>query len=361
MSQLTENEKNILQYYKQNDIDNFNKYLYLFFADNSKEEVINLKDNLIEFLFHSIINEKLLRSLFLDSKKQFKISRNILNKMASLFPISLLNEIIYYKIISFIDFTDDEKAIIKNRTELLHLNHVFDNDLIIIKKLHTTNISTVLLVKSKSSSTTFIVKILLYNDHNLYEYVTSSKLDQCTEYNVICCLGMRKTNAYIFISYEYIENSMDLFYFVKENRGKDFNHLKHIALEIAKGIKYIHNKNIIHLDIKLDNVLIYGNDYNKIKIIDFGLSCINDTEDDHVRKCSEIDAPCGTDTYIDPLFMANPKSVNYKNDIYSLGVLYKFLFGKFINDEIKILISRMKNVEDINSRPSIDEIISLLQ
>lgn len=45
---------------------------------------------------------------------------------------------------------------------------------------------------------------------------------------------------------------------------------KYFFKQIISGLQYIHSKNIIHWDIKLDNLLLDGD--GKIKIADFGVS-----------------------------------------------------------------------------------------
>jgi serine/threonine protein kinase len=43
-----------------------------------------------------------------------------------------------------------------------------------------------------------------------------------------------------------------------------------ITYELAEGIKYLHDKSIIHRDLKLGNILLTGE--HVIKICDFGLA-----------------------------------------------------------------------------------------
>lgn len=45
---------------------------------------------------------------------------------------------------------------------------------------------------------------------------------------------------------------------------------KHFALELARGLFYLHNQNVLHCDLKSANVLVGAN--NDLKITDFGIS-----------------------------------------------------------------------------------------
>ncbi len=50
----------------------------------------------------------------------------------------------------------------------------------------------------------------------------------------------------------------------------DENEVIKYAIQIAKGLSYAHSKNIIHRDIKPQNILF--SEENEIKIMDFGIS-----------------------------------------------------------------------------------------
>lgn len=87
-----------------------------------------------------------------------------------------------------------------------------------------------------------------------------------------------------------------------------------ITISLAKSIYELHRNNIIHGDIKTNNtVLHYEPKKEIIKIIDFGMSYINDTEG-----LMDIEYKCGTVGYRAP--EQDDLKLCYKSDIYSLAV-----------------------------------------
>jgi serine/threonine protein kinase len=57
----------------------------------------------------------------------------------------------------------------------------------------------------------------------------------------------------------------------KEGRKFSENDVRRIIFQIVNGLRFIHSNNIIHRDIKLENI-IYNPKQNTCKIIDFGIS-----------------------------------------------------------------------------------------
>ncbi|KAF0444674.1 kinase-like protein [Gigaspora margarita] len=83
-----------------------------------------------------------------------------------------------------------------------------------------------------------------------------------------------------------------------------------IAKEIALGLLFLHDKNIIHRDLHSKNILIH---HGQPKITDFGLS----------KQINEITSNSiihGVPAYIEPQCFVNYKyKRNMKSDVYSLG------------------------------------------
>ena len=129
-----------------------------------------------------------------------------------------------------------------------------------------------------------------------------------------------QTEKHILIVMEFI--CADLLEYIRK-RGKLSEKISKIIFrQIAQGLKYMHKLNIVHRDIKLDNLLLDLS--NTIKICDFGESKILNPPDkimlDH----------CGTPAYIAPeVFMKNGYR-GFGCDIWSLGVtLYFMLTGEY--------------------------------
>ena len=111
----------------------------------------------------------------------------------------------------------------------------------------------------------------------------------------------------------------DLLSYIKK-RGKLIEQVaKFIFKQIVLTLQYIHNHNIVHRDIKLDNILIDLD--NNIKICDFGVSKI-------VKNNESMLEQCGTPAYIAPEILLNRGYEGYGVDIWSAGVvLYAMLSG----------------------------------
>ena len=155
----------------------------------------------------------------------------------------------------------------------------------------------------------------------LYETNLMKKLNHP---NITKILEMFENDKYFLIIMEYI-NGGNLFDFVKKRRKLSEKTAKFLFRQIILGIQHMHNKNIVHRDIKLENILIDLN--NNIKICDFGISLILNSLSDILYD------QCGTPMYMAPeILLTNiKKNIGYYGppvDIWSAGIsLYIMLSG----------------------------------
>lgn len=99
------------------------------------------------------------------------------------------------------------------------------------------------------------------------------------------------------------------------------NPSQHLRMDVMRqlldAVAYIHSHQVIHRDLKPQNILVTRNGQH-VKVIDFGLS---DTDSYAVFK-----QPAGTKRYVSPEQQQSGKLVDLRSDIYSLGVILSDLF-----------------------------------
>ena len=110
-----------------------------------------------------------------------------------------------------------------------------------------------------------------------------------------------------------------------EEYKENLNHIEeklliNIFKQILNGLIYLHDKNIMHRDIKPDNILIDRN--NKIKITDFGISACYGGNDMLESRQTRV----GPKKYASPEII-DGKEYDLKCDIYSLGVTMFYLMN----------------------------------
>ena len=172
----------------------------------------------------------------------------------------------------------------------------------------------------------------------------------------------KKTKRHYYIIMEYCnggELSKALEKYINKY-GKPFPEelVQHFMKQIISAFKYIHEKKIIHRDIKLDNILLHFENEedlknfdlmkSTVKIIDFGFACkISKTGLKYVVLESLINVPEILLTHRrPPIKKTKQLGYNEKADIWSIGTIcYEMVIGKTVYDaeDMDDLIEKVEN------------------
>ncbi|WP_372364429.1 tetratricopeptide repeat protein [Candidatus Uabimicrobium sp. HlEnr_7] len=114
-----------------------------------------------------------------------------------------------------------------------------------------------------------------------------------------------KLSDFLYMLHELPNKNLRLRMMVKDLTLRD---LMHIFRGICDVVRYLHERNYVHRDLKPQNILI-DSDY-KVYLIDFGLTTITEEAKDL----------CGTKNYVDPRYLFESQK-SKRVDIYALGMI----------------------------------------
>ena len=213
----------------------------------------------------------------------------------------------------------------------------------IMKKLDEGSFAKVYLARDMNNNKILALKKIdekkLGNKGKIYLQNEIKILRMINHLNIIKLYFVLKKPNFTFLGIEYCNGKSlrdNLYEYINQHK-KPFPEklVQKLMKQILSGVKCLHDKGIIHRDLKLDNILIYyDNDFdlkNKnlyaatIKIIDFNTSYIPNS----FNPFSVVGTPLNMAPSIVQNMYNLPNPYDEKIDIWSLGTLcYEMLFGK---------------------------------
>jgi serine/threonine protein kinase len=260
----------------------------------------------------------------------------------------------------------------------MHIEHhalKVAGDFEVSKKLATSAFSCVYIAKETSSGKSFALKAIKHpnNKHRVNHEIHVMKTIKNVP-NILRLYKVFKDNKKLFFVYE-LANGGDLYDYVQNKDPLEEDEIITILHDLLNTLKRVHEKDIIHMDIKPENILIHNGKYC---LCDWGLSKQSNT----IKMISAKE----NNLYSAPEIF---EGYSYKaSDIYSLGLTLYYLATKqrgfdFTHDDdfsyimyahcnlsldyslisspkIRYLIERMTNKHYLQ-RASIQEIESIIQ
>ncbi|XP_004071344.1 serine/threonine-protein kinase 17A [Oryzias latipes] len=187
--------------------------------------------------------------------------------------------------------------------------------------------------------------------------------------NEIAVLESAKANPYVVALHEVYETTSEIILVLECAAGGEiFNQcvadndeaftekdVIRLAKQILTGVAFLHRNNVVHLDLKPQNILLTcAKPLGDIRIVDFGLS----RRMDNVREVREI---LGTPEYVAPEVLSY-EPISTATDMWSIGVLtYVMLTGEspFLGDEKQQTFLNISQVNVDYSQDTFEGISSL--
>ncbi|WP_448218557.1 serine/threonine protein kinase [Endozoicomonas sp. 2B-B] len=135
--------------------------------------------------------------------------------------------------------------------------------------------------------------------------------------NIVPLIETKGTNILMPYAGETLRNILDR----DSSRGLPLPRFENYARQLMQGVAHLHHSGIWHLDLKTANVVVDEDNDDKLSIIDFGVSQRAGPARQEVL-CAEGHKP-------PEMFHRGPKTLSWKTDIFSAGVI---LFRLLTND-----------------------------
>ena len=279
---------------------------------------------------------------------------------------------------------------------------ILDDKYYLIKKLGKGSTSSVFLGFSPKDPNHKLYSFKLIKPTNINETLFKKEVSILSNLNHKNILHIYKSGESIIKKskkeekrvYYIIEEFMqygELLNYIYLTNGFGETYGRIIFSSLLDAVEYLHNNNIVHRDIKADNIMLNSN--LEIKLVDFGFATnslknnnlININSENNIEK-GKLNTFLGTPNYAAPELHLKIPYYGKSNDIFSLGVtlfiivtgtlpfklplpndpLYQFIFK---NDYIGFWIKRKLNLSqsfmelfeslvafDYSQRPTISEI-----
>jgi len=193
--------------------------------------------------------------------------------------------------------------------------------------LGTGNFSIVKLAIEKKTGEKFAIKIIDKAIEDIERVRTEVEiLKKVKHENIISLQGFFESDKKIFLVMELVTGG-ELFEKIIEIGAYSERVAAEMTAQILRAVKYLHDLNIAHRDLKPTNLLLKSSDSHIIKIADFGLSKI-------VGENTLMQTACGTPIYVAPEVLKGD-GYDKEVDMWGVGVIMYIMlcgFPPFFDD-----------------------------
>jgi serine/threonine protein phosphatase PrpC len=196
----------------------------------------------------------------------------------------------------------------------------------ILREIYISSRSHVFLARDIESQKTLVIKTPSTELRDNTQYLESFMLEEwiakrIDNPHVVKAIEPTRKRNYLYLLSEYVEG-ITLNQWIIDNPKPTINQVRAIIEQAAKGLQAFHRQEMIHQDLRPNNIMIGPG--NTVKIIDFGSTFIAGVTD-----IKNEEAVRGTMRYSAPEYFLG-KVGSQRSDIYALAVIaYQMLSGRF--------------------------------
>ena len=197
----------------------------------------------------------------------------------------------------------------------------------ILRELHTSKRTQVYLARDSASGEIVVLKTPSVNFEDDPAYIEMFAREEwvgrlIASPHVLKVLSPERARRHLYTVTEYFDGQT-LRQWMRDHPRPDLETVRAIVEQVAKGLRAFHRKEIIHQDIKPENLMI--DRHGLVKIIDFGSA--RAAGFDEMATSVERPALVGTIDYTAPECHLGERPTN-RSDIYALGAIsYELLTG----------------------------------
>ncbi len=170
--------------------------------------------------------------------------------------------------------------------------------------------------------------------------------------NIVTVFDVGEEDRQPYIAMEWVDGRT-LADLLKEGKTFTPREIVEIGIQLARALDYAHKKGIVHRDVKPGNIMLVK-DTHTVKVADFGICRINETEQTQKADQTQMGAVLGTPNYMSPE-QVQGLAVDARSDLFSAGVvLYQMLTGHlpFEADSMISVVYKIANTD----APSLDKL-----
>ena len=179
-----------------------------------------------------------------------------------------------------------------------------------------------------------------YGEDSIVQIINSYGLFYSIDSPLICDIyDVFEFQGHTCVLMEFVEGE-SLLQFANKNGPFSEDIVRGMFVQLVTAVKILHENNIVHRDLKCENIIVLGNSLN-LKLIDFGFAAKLDQKNPTLKKS------CGSPAYVAPEIV-NSEDYGFEVDVWSLGIiLFALSFGElpFDGNNIMQIISMVSSMD----------------